>query len=86
MAVQAGIVSRMNQKQQKKLFRELKRAGWRLEQYSKGMKCFSPDGQSLVIVHTSPSENRAGKNLLSEFRRAGFDPDGRKDSASQPRG
>lgn len=66
----------MEPKRQKKLFKQLKRAGWRLETYRKGMKCFSPDGDHLVVVHVSNSDHRADKNLISEFRRSGFEFDG----------
>jgi len=61
---------------QKRLQRQLTRAGWRLERGNKGgaaTKCFSPDGEHIVVMHETPSEYRGQKNLLSEFRRAGFE-------------
>lgn len=66
----------MDRKTQKRLQKQLHRAGWRLERQKKGIKCFSPDGESIVVMHETPSEYRAEKNLLSEFRRAGFKFDG----------
>lgn len=66
----------MDKKTQKKLHKELRRAGWRLERHKGGMKCYSPNGKSIVVMHETPSEYRGEKNLMSEFRRAGFEPDG----------
>lgn len=66
----------MDRKTQKRLQKQLRRAGWRLERHKKGMKCYSPDGEHIVVMHDTPSEYRGRKNLLAEFRRAGFDFDG----------
>jgi len=70
------LPSPMDRKTQKRLQKGLRRAGWRLERYSKGMKCFSPNGEDLVVMHETLSDHRGGKNLMSEFRRAGFKFDG----------
>lgn len=62
----------MKPKERKELFRQLQRAGWRVTQARKGWKCYSPDGRHIVTIHNTTSEYRGTRNVLSEFKKAGF--------------
>lgn len=65
-------------KVRRKLFRELERKGWRVEPSSDGWKCFSPDGKKIITIHATCSDYRAGMNILSEFKKAGFEYSGKR--------
>lgn len=62
----------------KKLVRELERTGWQIEETKKGYQCKSPDGLKIVTMHKTCSEYRAGKNVLSELRKGGFEYSGKR--------
>ncbi len=46
-------------------------AGWRAVPTRKGFMLRSPDRQTQVLVHHSPSDWRAARNLRAQLRRAG---------------
>lgn len=56
----------------RKLIKDLEAQGWRVEPSRSGWKCFSPDGVTVVTIHRTPSDHRAGKNILSELRKGGY--------------
>lgn len=53
-----------------KLFKELKRLGWRIEQ-SKHMKLYCPCGEHLLVTPVSPGDRRGYQNFLSDLNRSG---------------
>jgi hypothetical protein len=59
----------------RKLLKQARRAGWRVEKPTGGnsyWKCWSPDGEALVVVPGTPSSSdRALQNKRAEFKRAG---------------
>lgn len=71
----------MQQKDRKRLFAELEASGWRIERSKSGWKCYSPCGRYIVTMHATPSEYRGARNIMSEFRKAGFQSGQRKKSA-----
>lgn len=70
----------LNPKALRKLFKQLESQGWAIEKSNQGWKCKSPNGQKIVTVHNTVSDHRAGKNILSELRKAGFVEEKRKAS------
>jgi len=47
-------------------------AGWRVEQVTKGWMLYPPDrSMSGVLVHRTPSDHRALKNIISLLRKRG---------------
>lgn len=47
--------------------------GWRVVERQDCWLCYSPDGETIVNAHKTPSDQRAIKNTLSRLRKAGFD-------------
>lgn len=64
----------MSRKRQRELIEKVERQGWRVEDRGSAWLCFSPDGQTIVTVHKTPSDHRAYQNTISRLRRGGFDP------------
>ncbi len=56
------------------LLRDLKRAGWRIEQ-SRHLRLYPPSGGPSVRVSCTPSDARAIQNILSDLRHA-LQPEG----------
>jgi len=50
----------------KEIISRLERQGWRLEKGRKGGKlmAFSPDRETVVPIHGTPSDHRALRNLI----------------------
>lgn len=47
--------------------------GWRLEQTKKGFMLYPPDkSKPGVLVHMTPSDHRAFKNMVAQLRRSGL--------------
>lgn len=60
-------------KDMKKLKEAVERSpGWRVEDRETCWMCYSPDGESIVNIHKTPSDHRALANARSHLRRAGF--------------
>lgn len=59
----------------KKLMRRIEEAGWRVEDRGKSWACYSPDGETIVFVHKTPSDHRVMRNTLADLKRGGYDPD-----------
>ena len=49
------------------------RQGWRVERSNADhYKWYAPDGKSIVVSGSTPSDHRAIKNQISRMRRVGF--------------
>lgn len=57
----------------KKLLEAAKAQGWAPRPKKSGEMWLSPDGVTKVMIHETPSDHRAFKNLVSEFRRGGLE-------------
>ena len=60
-------------KQIRKLIKDAEKwSGWRVEAVKKGWMLYPPDkSQSGVLIHKTPSDHRAWKNMMSELRKRG---------------
>jgi hypothetical protein len=47
--------------------------GWRVEERQSCWICYSPDGETIVNLHKTPSSQRTLRNKLALLRRGGFD-------------
>jgi hypothetical protein len=47
--------------------------GWRVEERQDCWLCYSPDGNTIVNIHKTPSSKRTLRNTLALLRRGGFD-------------
>ena len=47
-------------------------AGWLVKTYSRHTKWYSPDGVTLVVTSSSPSDNRAIQNAIRDLRKGGL--------------
>jgi len=57
---------------------EAERQGWRVEQTKKHYwKCYAPDGKTIVVLSSTPSDSRSTKNGIALMRKAGFKWKGR---------
>lgn len=58
----------------KKLVKEARRQGWRLEHGRRGqLKLIPPEpDKGIVILHRTPSDRRAFRNAVGEMRRRGL--------------
>lgn len=66
------------------IFRRAVKQGFRVEGGSKGWKIYPPDpAKGIVVVHGTPSDNRAIHNIEADLRRAGYE-DGRRKKARPP--
>ncbi len=62
-------------KEVRKLVAQLERQGWRVELRGSGhYLAFSPDGKTIVLFASTPSDHRWRKNTIARLRRGGFDP------------
>ena len=62
-------------KAMKKLTKQAEAQGWRVEPTRNGhIRFLAPDGKTIVIWASTPSDHRAWKNGLSQMKRAGFQP------------
>lgn len=62
---------RKTTKDQDALLRQLMNQGWRQRATKKGILLLSPDGETKVQMHSSPSDRRALRNLISMCRAGG---------------
>ena len=59
-------------KTRKQIIKSLVRQGWRVEHGSKHIKCFSPDGVTIVTIAVTASDHRALKNTKARLRKGGW--------------
>ena len=59
----------------KKLVKEARNQGWRVEQGRKGqLKLIPPQpDRDMVVLHRTPSDRRAFRNAVAELRRRGLE-------------
>ena len=57
----------------RKLVKAAERHGWRVVDRGQRWLCYSPDGETIVTVHKTPSDRRAILNARAELRKGGFD-------------
>ena len=62
-------------KTRKQIIKSLRRQGWRIEEGTKHIKCFSPDGETIVTMGRTPSDHRAVRNLKARLRKGGWKDD-----------
>lgn len=58
------------QKYIKKLMKNLRHSGWRIDDSGKHYQAYSPDGVSIITIARSPSCPFALKNIQAEIKRA----------------
>jgi hypothetical protein len=57
------------------LVRRAAAQGWRREERRSGsILLFSPDGETIVTLHSTPSDVNWGRAAIRQLRRGGFDP------------
>lgn len=63
----------MSNKEVTQLIREIETwKGWRVEPTKKGWMAYPPDKSiSGILIHATPSDHRAWKNMIARLRRAG---------------
>jgi len=64
-------------KEAKKLVKEAERQGFTAKEKKNGWMLTVPNGQGSVMIHKTPSDQRALKNALARLRRYGFKSNGR---------
>jgi len=69
------MAKRATNPEQRIMLTKAQSAGWRVKDTSDGWQVYSPDGQSIVTMHTTSSDNRAVANAKRDFARAGLDMD-----------
>jgi hypothetical protein len=58
------------------LVRRAVEQGWRVEERRSGrILLFSPDGETIVTLHGTPSDRNWQHAAVRQLRRGGFDPD-----------
>ena len=64
----------------KDILKAAKDQGWREEPIKKGIRLVPPDtSKPAVVIHRTPSDNRAIRNTVSQMRRSGLNwPPGEK--------
>lgn len=55
----------------RKLTKKLRKQGWQIEEARKHIKCWAPDGETMVTIPSTPSDHRAIKNAKAQLRRSG---------------
>jgi hypothetical protein len=58
----------------KALIDELDDQGWRIEYRPKAVLAYSPDGETIVTLHYTPSARQWRSRALRELRKGGFEP------------
>lgn len=66
----------MAHKETRKIIREAKRQGWRVDEKGKHYKLFPPVGRMVTMAKT-PSDVRALQNMIALMRQSGFKWKGR---------
>lgn len=61
-------------KEVRRLMKELRGQGWRLEKRTSKTVAFSPDGRVVVPIHHTPSDGRSMVNTVSQLKRGGYRP------------
>ena len=69
-------------KEVRRLMKELREQGWRVEGRKSKSVAFSPDGRVVVPIHHTPSDQRSMANTVSQLKRGGYKPG----AASQKKG
>lgn len=46
--------------------------GWRVEERQGCWMCYSPDGETIVNIHKTPSSQRTLRNAMALLKRGGF--------------
>lgn len=59
-------------KTRREIIKSLRRQGWRIEDGGKHIKCYSPDGATIVTMARTASDHRAIKNLKSRLKKGGW--------------
>jgi hypothetical protein len=60
-------------REMEQLLRAAENSGWRIERGGHGHKAFSPDGITVVSIHSTPRDYRTFKNIRAKLRRGGLD-------------
>lgn len=64
----------MDNAERRRLFRDLRRAGWNIHVGGSGhYQIRDTDNRLITTTPASPSDRRGRRNLLADLRRAGFD-------------
>ena len=61
-------------KEVRRLMKELRGQGWRVEKRKSKSVAFSPDGRVFVPIHHTPSDARSMQNTISQLKRGGYRP------------
>ncbi len=61
-------------KEVRRLMKELREQGWRVEGRKSKSVAFSPDGRVVVPIHHTPSDQRSMANTVSQLKRGGYRP------------
>ena len=61
-----------NRKDVQDLVAEAADQGWRIRNRGDKVLLFSPDGQTIVTLHRTPSDHRWLQNAYRDLRRGGF--------------
>lgn len=59
-------------KEVKELLKQVEQQNWRLDNRGDRTICFSPDGETTVTIHHTPSDHRWKKNAYRDLRKGGF--------------
>lgn len=59
-------------KARKQIIKSLTRQGWKIVHGKKHVKCYSPDGETIVTMATTASDHRALQNTKARLRRGGW--------------
>lgn len=63
----------MSNPELRKYTKAARKAGWRVEQRNGHIKCYSPDGKTLIVMPTTSKSLRGYMNTRASFRRAGLE-------------
>lgn len=74
MSAKAGDLRRCTNRDMRRLLTAAINSGLRYRTTKAGMLFYSHDGTDCVSVHFTSSDHRAYKNVVSGFRKIGFDP------------
>jgi hypothetical protein len=58
----------------KELLAELEQQCWRIDYRPKAILAYSPDGETIVTLHYTPSARQWRSRALRELRKGGFEP------------
>lgn len=61
-----------NNKEIRILLKIARQQNWRIDGQGKHLRWFSPDGISIVVTGSTPSDHRALANIKRDLRRAGL--------------